>query len=151
MSAQHDTPRFVDDRDRDDGEPDDDGPQRIGELDLDVYLTVDCVDPLDDDDDPHGIVPTAFRIRYSDCDSIRDALRRAEGEARAKAHPERPRCPECGTTNIVHKGGTYEATHKRPEGFRCRSCSAHFNTPRESLEAERRGEQVTFEEVRADE
>jgi hypothetical protein len=79
-------------------------------------------------DDPHGLVPEAFKNTFPEHDSVRDALRHAERLASSTPPEDRAGvCPDCGSVAIspigTHQGGGSEYDWK------CNECEHRFTDP----------------------
>lgn len=85
----------------------------------------------DDWDDPHDLVPEAFREAHPEANSVVEALETAQGAPTTTPKEEQDRCPRCGSRNISSKSYKRE-NHKRIEtDYKCnrQGCRYHFDTP----------------------
>ena len=86
----------------------------------------------DEWDDPHGLIPEEFREEYGDCETVADALRKVECAPSTTPADDRPRCPECGSSQVSVKPSTIGDHPERRDGrFRCakQGCRVHFDQP----------------------
>ena len=84
-------------------------------------------------DDPHGILPESFRERYRDCETVEQALRKAENTGGTTPLREKRRCKTCRSVRIRKKTFKHDIEHRREGEYKCTSCSAHFSQPRAPL------------------
>ena len=80
-------------------------------------------------DDPHGILPECFKREYADCESVKQALAKAERAPSTTPEDEQRRCPVCGSRRVRGKKGSKQMPNQRPEDWKCTSCYCHFNNP----------------------
>ena len=83
--------------------------------------------------DPFGIVPDGFREAWGAV-TIPGALEIAERAPGTNPRASFTRCPDCRSTSIQKKDESFDIKTKRPESFKCRRCSSHFDTPLPPLE-----------------
>lgn len=79
-------------------------------------------------DDPHGILPECFRREYRDCESVGEALAKAQ-QATPDDLDERDRCPNCRSTQLVKKRLNREMSHRVDRRWKCKRCYEHFDEP----------------------
>ena len=97
--------------------------------------------------DPDTIIPEGFCQRYATT-SVREALKKAEQDARDGDDRELPRCPECNSQKIISKPGYREIPNKRAnKPYKCGECGEHLKTRGESQEEQMPGEQSTLDEL----
>ena len=96
--------------------------------------------------DPYGIVPDEFLARSS-ASTIGGALREAEQQT-SRERRELPRCPDCGSVQLVRKSPHEEMAHKVDTAFKCRACGEHFDEPAPSVEEAMPGEQSDLGDVK---
>ena len=80
-------------------------------------------------DDPHDILPESFRERYRECDTVEQALRKAERRESTTPDDERRKCKVCGSHRLKKKIKRREVVNRRPEKFVCTTCGEHQDDP----------------------
>jgi hypothetical protein len=85
---------------------------------------------MDSEYDPYDVVPESF------CDdwvkeTIPAALEAAERAKSSTDPADRPRCPECGSYQVLAKVEDFDVAQKNHTRFKCEHsiCRAHFDEP----------------------
>ena len=68
-------------------------------------------------DDPHGILPECFKREYSDCESVEEALAKAERKPSTTPEEEHRQCPVCGSRRVRSKTSSRDMPQARPEDW----------------------------------
>lgn len=82
--------------------------------------------------DPHDIAPDGFFERF-------DGVKQASWDLSSTTdRADLTRCPECASTSITPKGDPIGSAcdHRKPGGWRCKSCYCHFSEPAPSANDE---------------
>ena len=80
-------------------------------------------------DDPHDILPECFKREYAGCESVDEALAKAERRPSTTPENEQRQCPVCGSRRVRRKTASRDTPNARPEDWKCTSCYWHFDKP----------------------
>ena len=85
-------------------------------------------------DDPHGVLPQSFKDQYRDCDTVDEALSRAEQRPSTTPLSEQGVCPECGSRRVRSKPSMMqEMPNKVETPYKCTHCGAHFEAKEDPI------------------
>jgi hypothetical protein len=85
----------------------------------------------DEWDDPHGLVPRAFKNTFPEHDSVRDALRQAERLPSSTPPEDRAgACPDCGSV-AIGPIGTGQGNGSAND-WKCNECEHRFTDPKDT-------------------
>ena len=79
-------------------------------------------------DDPHDILPECFEREYAGCESVDEALAKAERRPSTTPEDEQRRCPVCGSIRVKFRGHV-DIAHSHTEDWMCENCHARFDDP----------------------
>jgi hypothetical protein len=80
--------------------------------------------------DPYGVVPPDFCENWGR-ETIPAALEAAECAESSTDPEDRPRCPECGSTQVLRKVPDFDVEQKKDTRYKCKhsGCRIHFDKP----------------------